>query len=76
MMLKRLLAHIAPPPTQSTQPEAHSQEDEDAMEAFAFLSAVAAAMPSINPPAAANDDPMASVHKVVEYALVHAGYLR
>ena len=75
-MLKRLLAHVAPLPVPPPQLEDDQQQDKDAMEAHAFLSAVAAAMPRINPPNAANDDPMESVHKVVEYALVHSGYLR
>ncbi|TXN41304.1 hypothetical protein [Methylobacterium sp. WL7] len=75
-MLKRVLARIVSPPARPMQSEADGQEDADAMEAYAFLSAVAAAMPSINPPPAADDDPIEAVHKVVEYALVHTGYLR
>lgn len=75
-MLKRLLAHVAPLPVPSPQPEIDQQQDKEALEAHAFLSAVAAAMPRINPPNAANDDPMESVHKVVEYALAQSGYLR
>ena len=75
-MLKRLLAHVAPLPVPSPQPEIDQQQDKEALEAHAFLSAVAAAMPRINLPNAANDDPMESVHKVVEYALAQSGYLR
>lgn len=75
-MLKRLLAHVAPLPVPRQQPEAGQRQDKEALEAHAFLSEVAAAMPRINPPNAANDDPMESVHKVVEYALAQSGYLR
>jgi len=75
-MLKRLLTPLVPLPGQSTRPQAEKQEDAAATEAFAFLSVVAAAMPSLDPPPAANDSPIAAAHKVVEYELVHAGYLR
>ena len=75
-MLKRLLMHVAPRPVPLPQPETDRQQDKEALDAHAFLSAVAAAMPRINPPDAANDDPVASVHKVVEYALAQSGYLR
>lgn len=75
-MLKRLLAHVAPLPIPPSQPEDDKQQVKDAMEAHAFIGSVAAEMPQIKPPNAANDDPMESVHKVVEYALAQSGYLR
>lgn len=73
-MLKRLLAHIAPLPIPPPQPEDDKQQVKDAREPHAFVGAVA--MPWISPPNAANDDPMESVQKVVEYALAQSGYLR
>ncbi|TXN42937.1 hypothetical protein [Methylobacterium sp. WL7] len=75
-MLNKMLARFTPLLAQPMRPQVDEPEAADAMEAYAFLSAVAAAMPSLNPPPAANDDPMEAVHKVVEYELVHTGYLR
>ncbi|TXM97177.1 hypothetical protein FV242_32250 [Methylobacterium sp. WL64] len=72
-MLKRILARTMPLPK---QPQTDKPEDADAMEANAFFMAAAAAMPPLQPPEAVNDDPMASVHEMVAYALAHAGYLR
>ena len=60
-MLKRLLTPLVPLPAQSTRLQAEKQEDAAAPEAFAFLSAVAAAMPSLDPPPAATDSPMAQL---------------
>lgn len=74
--LERILEGILQLPGQPMQPEPESQEDERAMEAFAFRRRAAAAMPRVNPPPAANDDPMTIAHVVMEYTLMDAARLR
>ena len=74
--MERILEGILQLPRHPMQPEPECEEDERAMEAFALRRAAAAAMPSLNPPPAANDDPMTIAHLVMEYALVDAARLR
>ena len=74
--LERILEDILQLPAHPMQPEPECEEDERAMEAFALRRAAAAAMPSLNPPPAANDEPMTIAHLVMEDALVDAARLR
>ena len=75
-MSKPMLARLVLPPARPLQPKADDHEDAGAKAAYAFSSAAVAEMPRLSPPEAANDAPLAGVHKVVEYAPAQGGYLR